>query len=908
MLVGRDAERRRIDALLAEARLGQGGALVISGEAGIGKTTLLEDARARATGIRVLTVTGTVTERDLPFAGLAQLLRIQTSDLDRLPAPQAEALGVALALRQGGGVDRFAVGAGLLSLLAQQSEETPLCLLVDDAHQLDLPSQDALLFVARRLLADSICLLIAYRSGEPCRLADPGLPTMTLSGIDESATRELVRAEGGGRAGRIVDQVIALALGNPLAIRELVADPDALVDQPIGLPRTLPTTLTDAYARRAAELSPDGLLSARCAAVAGEDLAVIAQMCHGLGVSVSTLDEAETAGLLRTDGGHVRFRHPLIRSALSADAPGTLRRQLHAAAARAIGDGDPDRSAWHASEATLGPDRAVAEQMDEVASRAARRSAYATAAHAAERAAELSAAGAERGRRMVLAGTWAWRAGDVERASRLLRDALAQQPAADVHARALRALGVIAARSGAIDHARDTLVRAAEVAPDATDALVDLAEAVDACFYLGDSVTAVALAERIERILTSTDVDPDARAQGSIAAGCARVLVGQDGTGLIRDGLRRITVDDPDHDPTLATWAVLGVLFVRDTRTGRELIQRIVDGRRARSAIGELPHLLFHVARDEATRDQWDRAEADYGEAIALARELGQSTELAASLAGLAWLEARRGRAAETTAHAEESLALCAEHRIRAMEVWARLALADLAHARGEIETALDRYLRLAALLDRWEIGDPDLSPAPEIVECRLRLGRAGPAVEQTAAAYASAAAAKGQPWALARAARTTALLAGDDEIDAAFTRALGFHSSTLDQFERARTHLAYGGRLRRSRRRIDARAQLEPALESFIRLGARPWADLAADELAATGATVTRPDDSPTSRLTPRELQIAMLLTEGRTTKETAGALFLSPKTVEYHLRNIYTKLDISSRVELAALISPAP
>ena len=227
MLVGRDTERQRLEALLAAARLGQSGVLVVSGEAGIGKTALLADLRAHATDIRVLTVTGTEAERDLPFAGLAQLLRVTAADLDHLPPPQAEALGVALALWPGTGADRFAVGAGLLTLLAAQSETRPLCLVVDDAHQLDQPSQDALLFVARRLLADPIALVVGVREDEPCRLADPTLPRLRLSGLDEDAARALARSAGADVAGSVVEQVLELSLGNPLAIRELVLDPSA---------------------------------------------------------------------------------------------------------------------------------------------------------------------------------------------------------------------------------------------------------------------------------------------------------------------------------------------------------------------------------------------------------------------------------------------------------------------------------------------------------------------------------------------------------------------------------------------------------------------------------------------------------------------------------------------------------
>ncbi|HEU4546884.1 MAG TPA: helix-turn-helix transcriptional regulator, partial [Microlunatus sp.] len=403
----------------------------------------------------------------------------------------------------------------------------------------------------------------------------------------------------------------------------------------------------------------------------------------------------------------------------------------------------------------------------------------------------------------------------------------------------------------------------------------------------------------IERLLPAAD--DAARARGSIAAGCARILAGEDGHRQIQDGLDRLrSATLGDREPTLAGWEVIGRLFLRDSRSARDQLTAAVSDRRGRSAVGELPHLLFHLARDAAASDRWDRAEADYGEAVALARELGQSTELTAAVAGLAWLEARRGRVGPATAYAAEALELAERHQVHVMEVWARLAQADLAYGLGDVATALDHYQRVAARLDELGLRDIDLSPVPEIVECRLRLDRTA-RVDDLAREYDQRAEVKGQPWARARAARTAALLSSDVELDTAFSRALGLHDATVDGYERARTLLAYGARLRRARRRIDARAVLQPALDTFVRLGAQPWADATADELAATGAAVSRPDHSPTSRLTPRELQIAMLLTDGRTTREAASALFLSPKTIEYHLRNIYTKLDIGSRAELA-------
>jgi len=320
--------------------------------------------------------------------------------------------------------------------------------------------------------------------------------------------------------------------------------------------------------------------------------------------------------------------------------------------------------------------------------------------------------------------------------------------------------------------------------------------------------------------------------------------------------------------------------------------------------VGALPSLLFHVARDEATTDQWVRAEATYDEAVRLARETGQDTELAMNLAGLAWLCARLGREDQCRTLVAESLPLCRARDIHVGRIWSLFALAELELGEGDARRALAHLEELDALREQLRLSDPDLSPAPELADVLLRLGRRDEA-ERVARLFGESAAAKGQAWALARAARTAGMLGTDAELDTHFPAALEQHARTLDVFETARTRLVFGARLRRARRRVDARPQLRDALAAFERLGAVRWADLAAGELAATGESIRRREPSTVATLTPQELQVALLLGEGRTTREVAAALFLSPKTVEYHLRKVYTKLDIRSRAELSEQLS---
>jgi DNA-binding CsgD family transcriptional regulator len=314
--------------------------------------------------------------------------------------------------------------------------------------------------------------------------------------------------------------------------------------------------------------------------------------------------------------------------------------------------------------------------------------------------------------------------------------------------------------------------------------------------------------------------------------------------------------------------------------------------------------LLFTLARDQATTSSWTEARANYAESMRLADETGHVTERLMSTAGLCWLESRQGREESCREHAQEVLEHPTVGQLHMAEAWVCHALGDLELSLGEPGRALPELRRLTALLEEHEMADVDLVPGPELVDALLRLGE-GEEAARTAAAYGAGAEAKGQPWALARAARSRGLVApADAEADRCFERALELHEATLDVFETARTRLAYGERLRREGRRVDARSQLRPALETFEELGASRWGERAAAELAATGESVRRRGADPRSLLTAQELQVSLLLVEGRTTRETAAALFLSPKTVEYHLRKVYTKLDVRSRSELAEFL----
>ncbi len=900
MLVGRDTERRAIERLVAGARIGQSGVLVITGEPGVGKTALLDDAAGHTAGMGVLRAAGSEPEQGIPFAALHQTLRPALGHIDQIPTPQADALAAALMLRPGATGDRFAIGAATLSLLCRFAEDRPVAVLLDDVHLFDRPSAEALAFAARRLMADPIVVLATSRTPEPDGTRE--LPQLPLSGIDLVAAEELVSRHLPASP-ELVARLHQATAGNPLALIELAGSGEPPVSPETPLP--VPATLVTAFASRARSLGEAGRVALTVAAVAGTDLRLVVGACRLLGVEVGALAEAEDAGLVRVSADRVLFRHPLVRAAVYGDAAPEARRSAHRAVAEALGAHEPDRRAWHLAEAALGPDERVAGLVAEAASRAHRRSAHEVAAALYERAARLSSDAGRHALFCVAAAESAWLAGAGPRAVALLAEA-GELASPAVRLRSLELRGAIAARTGSLTEAWDILRGAARESPDPDHRVVLLADTVSVSFYLGDATAAVDLAGEIDDLLGQV-TSARSRGIGQIAAGVARILANQGGADQIRAAVEVLASSGRlRDDPRRLPWLLLGTLFLRDRDTGADLRQ-VVREVRAEAAVGTLPFLLFHVARDDATTDRWVRAEATYDEAVRLARETGQDTELAMCLAGLAWLEARLGREAQCRSLVAEALPICRARDIHVGRIWSLFALGELELALGDARAALARLTELDELLDALGLSDPDLSPGPELADVLVRLGRRDDAW-RIARRYREAAVAKGQPWALARAERTIGTLGADDELDAHFPAALAQHALTLDVFETARTRLAYGARLRRARRRVDARPQLREALATFEALGAARWADLAATELEATGESIRRREPSGVQTLTPQELRVSLLLAEGRTTREVAAALFLSPKTVEYHLRKVYTKLGIRSRTELADQVSGLP
>lgn len=906
-LVDRSTEQETLSRLLASARLGRGAALVLTGEPGVGKTALLTDAlatRGEQTNTHLLRVTATEIEQDLPFATLHALLQPALAVLDELPEVQARALAMALSLRAGVGGDRFAIGAATFGLLTKFAEGAPVIVAIDDLQWADGPSVEALAFAARRLSNDPIIMLLAGRSGE-LPTAVSGLDVLEVSGLTAAGSARLMAEEHPTVREATVRELHRTTGGNPLALLELGADPTSLTGSPVsevapGVLATLPDRLRSAYTRRLDALPPDTRASALVAVVAGGDPRLVRAVCRRLGLDEQAeLEGAEEGGLLRV-GPHIAFRHPIMRSVVYDSASAHLRRTVHLAVADELtNESDRDRQVWHRAAGATHLDEALARQLDELGQRADRRAAFTVASTAFERAARWSPTSACARSRLVAAASAAWDGGQRERALALLEEAEPAGGTMTPLGSRLRAR--IVKRSGSLREGLVLLERAAEVAgPD--DRVRLLAEACHACMYLADMTSL----QRIEAQLStslSEATGSDARAIGLAASGAARVLLGEDGAPRLLAALPLLAQQvNPLGDPAALPWPMLAPLFLRDTEHGGEL-RRLVDDARAHVGVGALPTLLFHVARDQATARAWERAEANYDEAARLARETGQGAELALSLAGRACLESRRGRGASCRAYVQEALQLCRERSLHFGEIWCELALGDLDLSQGSSQEAARRYLALAEWLREHAVRDPDLHPGPELVDALARVGNREQAVD-VAQGFVGLARAMQRPWALARAERALAIVAPDPDVDAHVRAAMVHHHRTRDVFETARTHLVHGIRLRRAGRRVDARSALRRALVIFDELGAATWGDVARAELGATGETVPPREPAGPGALTPQELQVCLLLTEGRTTREAAAALFLSPKTVEYHLRKVYLKLGIHSRSELATII----
>jgi DNA-binding CsgD family transcriptional regulator len=908
LLFGRDAERSIVGALLEGARESRSGVLVVRGEAGVGKSTLLEDARERAPEMRLLRCVGIESEAQLPFAALHQLLRPVLGHLEKLPVPQARALRAALGLGAGGGDDRFLISLAVLSLLAETAEDGPLLCLVDDAQWLDDASADALVFVARRLEAEGIVLLFAAREGE-ARQFDAGLPELRLGGLDADAAGALLAQQTGiALSQEARERLVERTGGHPLALLELpyaLSVAELSVGEALLTPVPISARLERAFLSRAQGL-PDETQTLLLVAAADDTgkISTVLGAAAQLGVGPEALDAAEQAALVRVRGTQLEFHHPLVRSAVYQGAPLSRRQAAHRVLASVLEgeeEEEADRRAWHRAAASVAPDPSVVEDLEQAAERARQRSGFAAASRAFERAAVLTPEELPRARRLTLAAENAWMAGRLERARMLLERARPLASEAIERADIDRYLGLIEMASGAPANAYRLLFRAAaEVAPlDGERALQLLNLASIAALYAGDGEAAIAVAD-LARELEIDDTPLDsmlvqllAGLGAHFAGDFAQAAASLRSALAFEEQLREAALAE---QPVAMLFAGRAALFLSDDERAYPLHQEAAARARAGGALSLLTQILPRLAHTELRVGRPGSASANAAEGLRLARELGQHDLAAYALVVQALIAAYHGEEDECRTLAAEARELAAAHGFAFVTALADWAVAHLELGLGQADEALQRANDIStsavaffAALDR--------------IEAAVRVGELDTA-HALLAAFEPWAECGGAAWARAVALHAHALLSDDEqEAERFFQTALAVHAEGSRPFERARTELAYGEFLRRGRRRVDAREHLRVAVDTFERLGAALWAERARVELRASGETARKRDPSTRGQLTAQELQIAHFVAQGLSNREVAAQLFLSPRTVAFHLRNIFRKLSLSSRTQLARL-----
>ncbi|WP_394362119.1 ATP-binding protein [Amycolatopsis sp. SB7-3] len=890
MLRGREDETSVVDRLVADCRAGRSGSLLLTGEPGIGKTALLEYAAAQAGDLRILRGTGIESEAHLPFAGLHLVLRAALDRADVLPAPQARALRGAFGLAAAEPGDRMLVGLAVLSLLAEFAEGGSVLCLVDDAQWLDRASAEALLFVARRLDAEGIALLIAARDG----FLAPGLATLPLAGLTAPAAAELLADHATPLSPADRYRVLAEARGNPLALLELPAA-FAAGRPAAGEALPLPDTVQAAFLDQVRLLpEPTRRLLLVAAAEDTGDRGVVLRAATALGCGPADLVPAETAGLLQVDNRGVRFRHPLVRSAVYQAAPVSLRFVVHTALAEALDQpADADRRAWHHAVVADGPDEQVAGELESTALRAAARSGYAAASAAYQRAAELTGPGPDSARRLVLAAEAAAEEGDLERMESLAGALVSADPALTVRADRVRATAAF--HRGALTTARRLLTEAAPSAEPET-AVHLLLDAVHAAWYLGERE----IADTVELLDAAAPAAPEPIAHvAGLLSEVARAAIGLPVRRPLAERIadaRRTGFGGP-HDTILV--GATSLQSAGHDAEAHQVADELLAQCRKNGQLGRTPPVLLCAARASVFFGRHAEAGDQAAEALQLARELGHRQWIAEANGVLAYLAAAAGDEDRCHAYADEALAVPEPGTPAPGLSWAHWALALLDLGLARWESALTRLTALRTGPMRHQL--PGLRGVPDLVEAAARLGKPDLAAEPVERLVDWAARAD-QPWISAHVLRCRALLAPDSTAAELYEEALRGHPGDRP-FERARTALLYGEWLRRMRRKSAARAHLREAFETFRRLDAVPWAERARAELDATGEVVAEPAAGVLAALTPQERKIVRLAARGLSNRDIAAHLFLSARTVGYHLYKAFPKLGITARTELPAL-----
>ncbi|MDN4475276.1 LuxR family transcriptional regulator [Demequina sp. SYSU T00192] len=900
-VVGRADELGALHTLIASARNGHGGALLVHGDPGMGKTTLLGGAVAGAAALRVVAVPGFAIESSLAYAALQRLIAPFAHLVDGLPGPQRDALLTAVGATSGPPPERALVGLGTLSLLARAGDEAPLLCLADDAHHLDRESLEALGFVARRLSAEAVAIVFASRDDDATVRALAGVPRLDLAGLDPDAAAELLtRSVGGGLEPSIVAEVVARTGGNPLALTDLGArwTADELTAAareeapiPVG-PR-----LEAHYTAAAAALPPETrrwLVLA--AAESTGDAAVIHAAAAGLGIPAGASAPAEEAGLVEVRDG-VRFRHPLVRSAVYARATDLDRRGAHAALqGEATRRGLAEVAAWHAAAACSGPDDDVAALLEAAADSTGARGGRASRARLLARAADLSNRADDRARRLVAAAEAAIGAGAGVLARQLL--STVDESALDAARRgAMRTVDALCtvylSDASRLPTVVDTLVHAADDFREADPIReqVTLLHALAFALSTEDRAEGWPLERLGARLRAAADVAPGRQALALRAAGAFALDDYASAVPHLR-AAREMFDEEADAELLgLATFAALVTVGLCEFEDASKVWTRLADEASARGALRELDSILWVLSSLEVGRNNPRAARAYLDRCTELRRALGHEDAQAVNAALLIW----EGLPPGAGDH------LVATMRASGYGGVARMALGTQAI----VEIGAGEYASAHARL-AWLASHPYLQASlhhlPELVEASVRCGRHDDA-RAAAARIDDLARATGSRWARGMAARAAALLADGGEAEHRYLESIELLDIPGHAGDHARGRLLYGEWLRRMRRRADARAQLRLALEVLDAQGATPFAERARRELVAAGAAdaPAHPGDAHGPELSPQEAEVARMAARGATNAEIGAALFISPNTVDYHLRKVFRKLGVTSRRQLA-------
>jgi DNA-binding CsgD family transcriptional regulator/tetratricopeptide (TPR) repeat protein len=898
LLHGRRNEREVLDRVLAAVRGGQSGVLVVCGEAGVGKTALLESAIRSASGFRVLRAVGVESEMELAFAALQQLCAPMIDRLDRLPRPQQDALGVAFGLRSGDAPDRFLVGLAVLSLLAEVAEEQPLLCVVDDAQWLDRSSVQALVFVARRLLAESVALMLVTR--EPSEELE-GLPRLVVEGLRDGDARALLgSAVRAPLDEQVRERLVAETRGNPLALLELprglalgeLAGGFGLPDAP-GLSGRIEGSFRRRFERLPAETQR--LLLVAAAEPVGDPV-LVWRAADLLGIGVQAA--ADTDDLL-TIGARVTFRHPLVRSAVYRAASPKDRQAVHRALADATDlEVDPDRRAWHLAQATSGFDEDVASELERSAGRAQARGGLAAAGAFLERATALTPEPSRRARRALAAAQAKHQAGAYDAALGLL--AIAESgPLNELQGAQVDLLrGQISFDSSRGSEAPPLLLKAAKRLEPVDPGLAReiYLDAVAAAIFAGRLFNDYGLREIAQAVRAAPSPSRPARGPQLLLEGFTLLVTDgyRAGVPVLNHALSAFRGDEVSAEEGLRwLWvACTAAGLVWDFDAWDVLSGRLVRLARDTGALSALPFALNSRGGLHLVEGKPILADSLAKEAAAVNEATGSSIAPYAAVA----LVAFRGREAEASELIEETRVEVLRRGEGAGLTFVLWASAVLYNGLGRYEDALAAAVQAredsnAAWFRTWGL--------VELVEAAARCGKHELAVDALDR-LSQTTSASGTDWALGVQARSRALLTEGDAAEPLYREAIERLERTRVRVELARAHLLYGEWLRRERRRLDAREQLRTAHTLFTEFGMEAFAERARVELEATGEHARKRTVETRDDLTPQEAQISRLAADGATNQEIAAQLFISPSTVDYHLRKAFRKLGVKSRHQL--------